>query len=327
MVQDLKDRTRIPVQAQHVAQGIWRIGPLDPKNNGATPWTSPFLIKGEERAAILEPGEAGAVPEMLDLIGELGVELDYIAYIISTHIHLHHVGAASALLEAIPTAKVVIHQRGVRHLVDPTQLNASTLKVWGQDSGCPQMPPIPEDRIWGVADGQIIDLGKRELEIIETPGHAPHHFSIFDRFTRTLFPGDATGTFHGGPGQDRRRPEIVPPLFDMDSAIESLRRLRALKPLALMAFGWNGASFSPDKTLEWYEEDLRAVERICLEGMKQKLRGAEIGQKVQEYYNSVGIKVLGETTGVPEGLSDESRGPVGLYSYLKKQDPSLEMPQ
>jgi len=309
-----------------VAKGIFRIGPLDTKSR--TPETSPFLVLGQ-RAAILEPGESGQAPDLLKAMEQLGVDLDRIDYLIASHIHLHHIAGVNVLLKEIPQVKMVVHQRGIPHLMEPTRLNASTTEVWGE--GCPQISPVPQSRIWGVAGGEVIDLGGRELEIIETQGHAPHHISIFDRLTKALFPGDATGVFFGGPGTERTHPDILPPRFELDKAVDSLRRLRALKPSVLFGFGYNGTSFSPDKTLQWSEEDIRAVESICREGMEQKTSSQEIGRKVEEYYESVGVPKAtpGGSTGSQSrgGINAMGGGPFGMYAYIRKQNPSLEMPK
>ncbi len=222
-----------------VAKGIFRIGPLD--THSRTPNTSPYLIVGDKQAAIWEGGESGQAHALLEAIGETGVSLDRIGYIICSHIHLHHIDGVNILLHAIPNARVVVHQRGAPHLVDPIRLNASTFQVWGE--GCPSLIPVPEDRIWGVAGGEVIDLGGRELEIIEALGHAPHHIVLFDRLTRALFPGDSVGVL--GMGKERARPDILPPLFELEKAVATLHRLKALKPSVLFLFGYGGVSHSP----------------------------------------------------------------------------------
>ena len=301
-----------------VAKGVFRIGPLDTHNGGATPETSPYLVVGDKQAAIVEPGEGGQVPALLDGIREIGVGTGRIAHIISSHIHLHHIAGINHLLQAIPQAKFTIHHRGVPHVMDPTRLNASTLQVWGQQSGCPQITSVPEDRIWGVTGGEVLDLGGRELEIIETTGHAPHHISIFDRLNKAIFPGDAVGVLQIG--KERARPDILPPLFELDIATASLQRLRALKPSVLFLFGYGGVSHSPDQTMQWSEDDIHAVERIVREGMQQKTSSQEIGTKVHEYYTEVGIAIPGE-----DGAEREA--PIGMCAYVKRKHPELEMPE
>jgi len=308
-----------------VVKGIYKIGPLE--THSSTPKTSPHLVVGEKQSAILEFGETGQAPELLEAIKEIGVDRDSIAYLIASHIHLHHIAGANVLLKELPKSKVVVHQRGAPYLVEPTRLNASTLQAWGEDSGCPQIDPIPQDRIWGVSGDEVIDLGGRELEVVETLGHSPHHIAVFDRLTKALFAGDAAGVL--GLGSERASPDIRPPFFDVDLASESLRRLRALNPSVILLFGYGGISHSPQKTLQWSEEDIRTVERICREGMKNKESAKEIGRKVGEYYDEVGASMPEE--GI-EHMRDRGIGvggglPLGMCAFLVKQDPSLEIPK
>jgi glyoxylase-like metal-dependent hydrolase (beta-lactamase superfamily II) len=316
-----------------VVTGIFKIGPLE--TGRVTPNVAPYVVVGEEKAAIVEMGEDGQTAELLKAItltGEEGLSMDLnkFAYIMASHVHLHHVSGINLLLKAMPNAKAVIHHFGVPHLVEPTRLNAGTLQVWGQDSGCPQISPVPEDRIISARGGEVIDLGGgRELELIETLGHCPHHMSIFDRLTKTLFPGDAAGAFFAGPGHYRTRPDILPPLYDAKLSVESVRRLRALKPELLLVFGHNAMSRTPDDTLRWAEEDILAIESICREGMEQKKSNLQIGTEVREYYDSVGIALQeDERNGTMAGGGmGGGGGPIAMYTYLKRENPSLEIPQ
>ena len=314
-------RTRgLPVPVVEAAKGIFRIGPLDTFTR-ETPATTPYVVVGDKHAAILEFGEVGQAPALLQAIRQIGVSFDRIAYIMASHIHLHHIGGVNFLLKEIPHAKLVIHQRGAPHVAEPTRLNASTLQVWGESSGCPQISPVPMDSILPVSGGEVFDLGGRELEIIETLGHAPHHISIFDRLSKVMFAGDAAGVLRMG--SERCSPDIRPPLFEMEAAAESLQRLRAFNPSAIFLFGYGGVSHSPDKTLQWSEEDIRAVEAICREGMQQKLSNKVIGEKVRAYYRSVGITM--EADG-PQGGADRGMAPIGMIAYVKKNHPELELP-
>jgi len=280
-------------------------------------------VVGEQQAAILEPGEDGQVPDLMKAIKEIGVDRDRVAYAIASHSHLHHLAGVNVLLKEIPQAKIVVHNFAVPHLMDPTRLNPGTVEAWGE--GCPKITPVPQDRIWGVAGGEVIDLGGRELEIIETLGHSPHHIAIFDRLTRALFAGDAAGVL--SLGSERASPDIRPPFFDVDKAADSLQRLRALNPSMLLLFGYGGISHSPDKTLQWSEEDIRTVERICREGMKQNVSGKEIGKQVREYYQRVGATMPEEPEGQQRAGMREGDAPIGMIAFLMKQDPSLKIPQ
>jgi hypothetical protein len=210
-------------------------------------------------------------------------------------------------------------------MMDPTRLNDSIFQVWGD--GCPQVSPVSEDRIMSVSGGEVLDLGGRELEIIETLGHAPHHISIFERLTKTLFPGDVAGALYDPHKNARARPDILPPLYDVKKAVDSIRRLRALNPVLILRFGYNCVDYWPNKTLEWAEEDVLAVERIILEGMQQKISSVEIGQRMVDYYRSVDVAL---PTGQEVQDGGEPRGgggPIGMYRYLMREHPGLEMPK
>ena len=308
------------VPITEVAKRIFKIGPLETWSR--TPATSPFLVVGQ-RAAILEPGETGQTPALLAGIKELGVSLDRIDYIIASHIHLHHIAGLDVLLKLVPNAKVVVHQRGAPHLVEPTRLNESTFQVWGE--GCPSISPVPEDRVWGVAGGEVIDLGGRELEIIEAVGHAPHHICIFDRLSRVLFPGDAVGIL--ALGRERARPDILPPLYDLDKAVDSLRRLRAFNPSALFLFGFGGVSHNPVQTLQWGEDDVFAVRDIVHAALKERVSYEEISRRVEEYYVRVGVVIPTGAEGGGVSASGMVAPPfIGMIRYLQRQDPSLETP-
>ncbi|MBI4297242.1 MAG: MBL fold metallo-hydrolase [Chloroflexi bacterium] len=307
-----------------VLKGIFKIGPI--RHDRPSPDTYSFLVAGGEgaamRAAIVEPGEDGQVPGLVKAIRELGVDLDRVLYVFATHIHFHHMQGVPWLLRELPKAKFVVHPRAAPHVIDPTRLIESTLMAWGDKCYGP-FEPISKEKVIGAEDGQVFDIGGRGLEVIHTPGHAPHHMSILDRETRAMFPGDLTGAGEGGPGHERGRPEILPPLFDFDGAIQGLRKVRALKPTVFLRFGGQMECFIPDKLLQWDEEVITKVRDICLEGMRQKIGYEKLSEKVEAYFDSLNIPP-GVETQVREG--GKPGAPFGMLAYLKRKYPELEMP-
>lgn len=306
-----------------VLNGLYAIGPIQTVGTSAgglrESATSPFLVVGE-RAAIVEPGEHSQAAPFLEGVAEIGVTLDRIDYIIPTHLHLHHSTALNVLLDAIPHAKVVVHARGVAHAIEPTRLNASSVQAWGPGECNLNLNPVPEDRIIGVAGGEVFDLGGRKLEIIDAPGHAPHNFGIYDTLTKGLWCGDfpqfQSNSKRGGIS-------INPPLFHVERGLETLRRFRACNPAVLLKWYGGIAHYQPELLIRTAEEDLLAFERICVEGMRQKLPAKEIALKLEEYKQSVGlIESLGQ-----EVVQEDVRGPVALYRYLIQKYPDLEMPE
>ncbi len=302
-----------------VAKGIFRIGPLDTKR--VTAATSPYLVVGSNQAMVLEPGEEGQVPELIQAIKDCDVDLNRITYVWPSHIHLHHMQGVPTLLEKLTKAKVLVHPRAVPHLIDPTRLVASSIEAWGDKCYGP-FRPIAKDRIMTVEDKQVIDLGGRELEIIWAPGHAPHHMGLFDRNTRALFPGDLV-TFPGY-GRPRGRHDIRPPLFDVEQFVASVNRFRTYKPSMLLIFNHIGGSLDADDTLKWAAEDHLALERICLDGLRKKLTFREIVRQAEAYEDKVAGKMTAETQ--QEEAVFSTGGLFGLIAYLKRKYPELELP-
>ena len=172
---------------------------------------------------LIEPGPAAAMPSIQEAMARLGMK--DLSYIIPTHIHVDHGGGAGALARLFPSAKVVAHPRGARHLISPERLVESTKLVWGQDFEQTIGPivPLPESQLRTVDDGETVSVGDRELQIIHALGHSSHHIVILDRKLNGLFCGEALGL----PGH--QLPPVAPFSFEQDTymaTIESLRRLQ-----------------------------------------------------------------------------------------------------
>ena len=118
-----------------------------------------------------------------------------IDYVIPTHVHLDHAGAAGFLLDRMPRAKVIAQERGVPHLVDPTRLVQSATSVFGEEMirmyGAPK--GIQAERITAVGEEMHLDLGGLSLTIVHAPGHAPHQISVYVEEEKVLLSADAVG--------------------------------------------------------------------------------------------------------------------------------------
>jgi glyoxylase-like metal-dependent hydrolase (beta-lactamase superfamily II) len=172
---------------------------------------------------LIEPGPAAAMPSIQEAMARLGMK--DLSYIIPTHIHVDHGGGAGALAKLFPSAKVIAHPRGARHLGSPERLIESTKLVWGRDFEQTLGPiiPIPESQLKAAEDGEVVSFGNRELQIIHALGHSPHHIVILDRRLNGLFCGEALGL----PGH--QLPPVAPYSFEQDTymaTIGSLQRLR-----------------------------------------------------------------------------------------------------
>ncbi len=318
--------THVPVTS--VAKGIHRLGPLETGHRSGP--TSPYVVVGNDRAMVAEPGQDGQVPGIIEGLKVLGVDIDAVEYVWASHIHLYHIQGLSVLLKELPKAKFLVHPRGAAHVIEPTRLMESTRQIWDventpEERGTKCYGPylaIPREKVISVEDNQVIDLGGKQMQIIYAPGHAPHHMGLFDRETRALFAGD--GVMHAEAGRVRGHHDIRPPYFDLEKFLQTVARYRSLNPSMLLIHSRGGAYFSVEDTLRWAEEDHLAIERICRDGMKRGLSFKEIVQKVDEYSGAVGSQPSAERRGSPEFSSG---GLAGMFAYINRKDPSLELPK
>lgn len=192
--------------------------------------TAGFLVTGTE-PALVETGSQSSVPAVRDALEHEGVGPADLRWIIVTHIHLDHAGGVGDLAQAFPNATVVVHERGARHLVDPSRLVDSAARVYGPllDDLYGRMTPVAADRVSAAGDGLRVDVGAgRSLVMVDSPGHAKHHHAVLDEQTGTLLVGDAVGVQL--PDVGVLRPATPPPDFDLEQAVSSLRRFAGLRP-------------------------------------------------------------------------------------------------
>lgn len=231
---------------------------IDTKMHGYPGITGAFVVRGD-KTALIETGPKSSVDNVTAELTAAGVEsLDWI---VVTHIHLDHAGAAGTLAQTFPEATVAVHGVGAPHLEDPSKLWSSAARIYGDkmEEMWGGIDPLPGDRIRVLEDGDKIELGGRSLQAIETPGHAYHHHAYLDDSTGMVFTGDAVGVRL--PDLGVVRPATPPPEFHLPKAIESIRRIQALgaASLCLTHFGPVDGN----------------VDAICEEGIESLERWAE----------------------------------------------------
>ena len=196
--------------------------------------TSCYLLEADQ-PALVETGPTTSVETVRAGLEALGVGPHDLAHIVVTHIHLDHAGGAGALAPHFPGATVWVHERGAPHLADPTKLVASATRVYGEEklnALFGPVHPVPQERLRAIADGDRIELGGRDLEVLYTPGHASHHVALVDSRSESVFVGDALGVFL--PDVDVLRPATPPPEFDLETAVASIERIRQRDPSSIL---------------------------------------------------------------------------------------------
>ena len=219
---------------------------IDTKMAGYQGITAGYLIRGS-RPCLVETGTAPSAPIVRTALASLGIGAEDLASVVVTHIHLDHAGGAGDIAAMYPKAEIVVHQRGARHLADPSRLMASAKLVYGDalDRLFGALAPVPVDRIRALDDTGVVDLGDgRRLDSHYSPGHAKHHVGLLDSASGDLYVGDAAGVYIQETGD--LRPATPPPDFDLEVALGSLEKFRALQPTRLLFSHYGPVSDVPE---------------------------------------------------------------------------------
>jgi glyoxylase-like metal-dependent hydrolase (beta-lactamase superfamily II) len=240
-------------QTRTIAPGVTEIDTL---LGGWERVTAGYLIEGSA-PVLVETGSQSSVPVLLAALAQIGVGPEELAGVAVTHIHLDHAGGVGDVARAFPSATVYVHEKGARHLADPTRLIDSASRVYGPllDSLYGRLDPTPAERLHVLEDGEEIIVGPdRSLTAVDSPGHAKHHIGFHDSLSGVLFAGDAVGVKL--PDGGVLRPSTPPPDFDLDQALTSLGKFAARRPTGI-ALAHYGLLSEPDALLAEADETLR----------------------------------------------------------------------
>ncbi|HEX9813303.1 MAG TPA: MBL fold metallo-hydrolase [Burkholderiales bacterium] len=199
-----------------------------------------YLLVEGDRAAFIDTGTYSALPNALATLRAFGVGVDRVAYVIPTHVHLDHAGGVGAMMREFPNARLVVHPRGTRHMIDPSQLLSGVAQIYGPERAEREFGkpiPVAPERVIEAPDNFRLELAGRSLLFLDTPGHARHHFCVFDERSRTIFAGDTFGisyrdfdTAHGA----FIFPTTTPVQFEPDALHRSVDRLVARNPRRIL---------------------------------------------------------------------------------------------
>ena len=208
------------------------LGPIDLRHQGAERVIGCYLLETSTGLALNDCGPSACVPALEEALGRLSLALSDISHLLLSHIHLDHAGAAGVLVRKHPALKVHVSEIGAPHLVDPSRLERSARRLYGDvfDELWGELAPIPEENI-AVLQDEVLGL-----EVFPTPGHASHH-ACYLAPDGTLYAGDAAGVRIQ---PDRYAcPPTPPPEFDLDTWLQTIDEIEAREParLALIHFG------------------------------------------------------------------------------------------
>ncbi|MDV6343693.1 MBL fold metallo-hydrolase [Nitrosomonas sp. Is37] len=194
------------------------------------------LIVENGVAALIDTGTQFSVPGVIQILQNKQLAPEKIAYVFLTHIHLDHAGGASEFMRLLPNAKLVVHPRGAKYMINPAKLIAGVMAVYGKAEFkrlYGEISPIDENRVLEAPDETRIDLNGRPLLLLDTPGHARHHYCIFDERSQSFFTGDTFGVSYRELDVDGLEfvfPTTTPVQFDPEAAHASLNRIMSYQP-------------------------------------------------------------------------------------------------
>ena len=206
--------------------------PIDLHHQGIDRSIGCYLLDTEDGPALFDCGPATTVDALKAGLAAEGLALADVRHLLLSHIHLDHAGAAGVLVREHPGLQVHVSEIGAPHLVDPSRLERSARRLYGEafDTLWGELAPVPE------ANVHIVGARVAGLDCFPTPGHASHHVSYLDR-DGTLYAGDAAGV-RIQPGR-----QVIPPTPPPDIDVELWQRTideidrRGPERLALVHFG------------------------------------------------------------------------------------------
>ncbi len=297
-----------------------RIGPgvvqIDTLLGGWERVTAGYLIEGPE-PVLVETGSQTSVPALLAALSGHGLGPSDLAGVVVTHIHLDHAGGVGDVAAAFPRATVYVHEKGARHLADPSRLVASAARVYGDllDSLYGRLEPTPADRITVLGEGDQVAIGpSRTLTAVDSPGHAKHHLGLHDSETGILFVGDAVGVRL--PDVGVLRPATPPPDFDLDLALDSLRRFAARRPSALALAHFGVVPGDPADTLDEAAEVLRRWAEVAEAAWRE---GRDIPDALTAAFGAELSGVGADDQGRLETLNGVHSNAAGLRRWLESR--------
>ncbi|MFM1830538.1 MAG: hypothetical protein RLZZ558_878 [Planctomycetota bacterium] len=288
-------RSRLPCTAmESEALGIH---PIDVGYLGLPEAALAFLVRVPQGALLVECGPAATRATLEAGLERHHVPMDRVQHLLLTHIHLDHAGASGHLAAA--GAHVHVHPFGVRHLVDPGKLIASSRRVHGAayDRFYGDPRPILPDRIVPAQDGVTISILGAHATPLFTPGHARHHvvWMLHDGARTHAFMGDLAGI--RVPQSEWIAVPTPPPEYEPDAWLASLDRVLAARPTDLwLTHGGHVANSAPDS-----ERFLRrARDRVAQEGERLRQVVAMPESEALPAYGAW-VREQARTGGVPTG--------------------------
>jgi glyoxylase-like metal-dependent hydrolase (beta-lactamase superfamily II) len=273
--------------------------PLDLRHLGHERVIGSYLLDTAGGPALQDCGPTTCVPELKRQLAERGLELADVRHLLLSHIHLDHAGAAGVLVREHPGLQVHVSEVGAPHLVDPSRLERSARRLYGDDFDrlWGELAPVPSENV------HVVGADTLGLATFPSPGHASHHVCYLDR-DGTLYAGDAAGVRIQP--SEFVLPPTPPPEVDLEAWERTIDELERREPqrLALIHFG----------VFEDTERHLEELRRRLREWAQRVRRGA-----TEEQFAVEAERDLAENRDSYEQAMPFWQSYAGLKRYWEKQ--------
>jgi glyoxylase-like metal-dependent hydrolase (beta-lactamase superfamily II) len=278
------------------------LDPIDLHHQAAEKVVGVYVLETNDGPALFDCGPTTCIPALKEGLEARGLALTDIRHLLLSHIHLDHAGAAGTLVRKHPDLQVHVSEIGAPHLVDPSRLDASARRLYGDafDVLWGELAPVPQANIHVVAEHVV------GLECFPTPGHASHHVSYFA--DGTLYAGDAAGV-RIVPGR-YVIPVSPPPDFDPEAWRRSIDEIDRRRPerLALIHFG--------------VAEDVEAHLAMLRDELARWVERVERGATEQEFVDAASEDIKARVPEDPESWQRAApfwQSYRGIERYWKKK--------
>jgi len=225
-------------------------------------------------------------------------------------VHLDHSGGAAKLAKTLD-AKIFVHPRGAKHIINPERLWEASKAVLGEVADIYGKPEsVEEDGVVAVEDGEEFELGEEILKVFHAPGHAPHMLVYYFANSRVLFPADAVGMYFEGVVFP-----LTPPPFYADAALKTLEMLMSLK-VDYVAFTHYGV-VEGDWTIKRSYEKIKSWMEIAKEVAEADGGVEEFVSKLRSYDEDV-EKLFKAFRNKPVALSFIYTSATGMLDAAKR---------
>lgn len=229
-----------------------------------------YILHQGDEVAIIDTGTRHSLENIQTTLNHLGIDKNQVKYVIPTHIHLDHAGGAGGLIQLFEQARLIIHPRGARHMIDPGRLIEGSIAVYGEalfHQLYGEIIPGDKDRVDVANDLDRFYLESRELLFIDTPGHASHHFCIYDDQSQGVFSGDTFGLAYPPVKHHPRGliPTSSPVQFNPDTMLSSIDRLLSYQPKWMYLTHYGAIDRPAERSVglkQWISEYVELCERL-----------------------------------------------------------------